>query len=236
MLRWRLVRTRRQRSWCPFALRCAHAHKGPELGNVVRTQGRNQAVVCGVVLRNPSLVCVTGYCAHREYPAPSGALRLADHERPCGGARHQGAPSTIRCIETTPRPVRLVRICSVREHPAPSGALRYARMLRVDRCGVPRQGASSTIRCICALAPEEQVVVLCPSARGAEADRHRDGAACGYAVSAPGVSFCREVRTQGRNQAVVCGVVLRYSVPCVRNRELRAKGALSAIGCIEAGP
>ena len=44
------------------------------------------------------------------------------------------------------------------------------------------------------------------------------------------------VRTQGRNQAVVCGVVLRNSVPCVRNRELRAKGASSAIGCIEAGP
>ena len=44
------------------------------------------------------------------------------------------------------------------------------------------------------------------------------------------------VRAQGRNQAVVCGVVLRNSVPCVRNRELRAKGAPSAIGCIEAGP
>ena len=36
-------------------VRCAH--KGPELGNVVRTQGRNQAVVCGVVLRN-SVPCV----------------------------------------------------------------------------------------------------------------------------------------------------------------------------------
>ena len=55
VLRWRLVRTRRQRSWCPFALRCAH--KGLELGNVVRTQGRNQAVVCGVVLRY-SVPCV----------------------------------------------------------------------------------------------------------------------------------------------------------------------------------
>ena len=44
------------------------------------------------------------------------------------------------------------------------------------------------------------------------------------------------VRTQGRNQAVVCGVVLRNSIPCVRNRELRAKGAPSATRCIEAGP
>ena len=45
------------------------------------------------------------------------------------------------------------------------------------------------------------------------------------------------VRTQGRNQAVVCGVVLRSSVPCVCNRVLRAKGASSTIRCIEAsGP
>ena len=32
------------------AVRCAH--KGPELGNAVRTQGRNQAVVRDAVLRN----------------------------------------------------------------------------------------------------------------------------------------------------------------------------------------
>ena len=39
----------------PSAVRCAH--KGPEIGNAVRTQGRNQAVVCDVVLRN-SVPCV----------------------------------------------------------------------------------------------------------------------------------------------------------------------------------
>ena len=50
----------------PFALRCAH--KGPELGNIVRTQGRNQAVVCGVVLRN-SVPCVR----NRELCAKGGA-------------------------------------------------------------------------------------------------------------------------------------------------------------------
>ena len=59
----------------PSAARCAH--KELELGNVVRTQGRDQAVVCGVVLRN-SVPCVrnTGKCApkkntprrHRAYP------------------------------------------------------------------------------------------------------------------------------------------------------------------------
>ena len=51
-----------------------------------------------------------------------------------------------------------------------------------------------------------------------------------------GLELGNVVRTQGRNQAVVRGVVLRNSVPCVRNRELRAKGAPSAIGCIETGP
>lgn len=39
----------------PSAVRCAH--KGSELGNIVRTQGWNQAVVCGVVLRK-SVPCV----------------------------------------------------------------------------------------------------------------------------------------------------------------------------------
>ena len=39
----------------PSAVKCAH--KGPELGNAVRTHGRNQAVLCDVVLRN-SVPCV----------------------------------------------------------------------------------------------------------------------------------------------------------------------------------
>ena len=58
----------------PSAVRCAH--KGPELGNAVRTQGRNQAVVCGVVLRN-SVPCVRNRELHAKggHPAPSGALR-----------------------------------------------------------------------------------------------------------------------------------------------------------------
>ena len=58
----------------PSAVRCAH--KGPELGNAVRTQGRNQAVVCNVVLCN-SVPCVRNreLCAKGGRPAPSGALR-----------------------------------------------------------------------------------------------------------------------------------------------------------------
>ena len=85
----------------------------------------------------------------------------------------QGAPSTIRCIETARRPVPGAGRCPVREHPAPSGALRRnsivessivdlhqvrehpapsgalrpcaARPLAGSTSG---QGAPSTIRCI----------------------------------------------------------------------------------------
>ena len=73
MLRWRLARGRRQRpSGSLSAVRCAH--KGPDLGNVVRTQGRDQAVVCGVVLCN-SVPCVRNrdLPAKEEPPAPPGA-------------------------------------------------------------------------------------------------------------------------------------------------------------------
>ena len=189
------MRTRRQRSWCPFALRCAH--KGPELGNVVRTQGRNQAVVCGVVLRY-SVPCVR----NREL-------------------RAKGASSAIRRIETRKRKRRYQACC-------------------------PRQGAPSTIRCI-------EARSCCPGASWAwcQGGRSPVGAAVAPRAGTPsallrspstvksahkGPELGNVVRTQGRNQAVVCGVVLRNSVPCVRNRELRAKGASSATRCIEAGP
>ena len=55
------------------AVRCAH--KGPEIGNAVRTQGRDQAVVRDAVLRN-SVPCVrnTGNRAPRKSPpAPPDA-------------------------------------------------------------------------------------------------------------------------------------------------------------------
>ena len=172
------------------------------------------AVLCCVI---PFLVCVTGNCALREHPAPSGALRPLEQLECLVVDRGGRETSAIRCIETTrpscmsPNPVR-----PVREHPAPSGALRHARMLRVDRCGVPRQGASSTIRCICALAPEEQVVVLCPSARVAEADRHRGGAACGCGISISPVSFCSVVRTQGARIRQRCSHTRAELSRCVR--------------------
>ena len=97
----------------------------------------------------------------REHPAPSGALRH-EHQRSCAGVdRRQGAPSTIRCIETllvdatitrsyvrqgAPSTIRCIETYSetssrrarnsVREHPAPSGALRrikiVTRVLHVD--------------------------------------------------------------------------------------------------------
>ena len=107
----------------PSAVRCAH--KGPELGNAVRTQGRNQAVVCGVVLRN-SVPCVRNRELHAKggHPAPSGALRPASRPSRCPQvAVCQGAPSTIRCIKT-------------------------AVGVGIRRPGARRQGAPSTIRCI----------------------------------------------------------------------------------------
>ena len=59
----------------PSAVRCAH--KGPELGNAVRTQGRDQAVVRGVVLRN-SVPCVrnTGTCAPKKNPPPGATMLI----------------------------------------------------------------------------------------------------------------------------------------------------------------
>ena len=203
-----------------FAQKCAR--KGPELGNVVRTQGRNQAVVCGAVLRN-SVPCVR----NREL-------------------RPKGAPSTIRCIETCPgcRPGRTR--CRVRRYLAPSGASRLVIGRLVVRIQ-PQSGGT-----------QRHQVYLRPCSRGA--GRGPLPKCQGYGptdtvvapradapsvlIRPPSVVRCAHkgpelgnvVRTQGRNQAVVCGVVLRNSVPCVRNRELRAKGAPSTIGCIEAGP
>ena len=116
----------------------------------------------------------------------------------------------------------------VREHPAPSGALRHGEDGHEGHVA-GGQGAPSTIRCVQYLVPEGRVVVLGPSAKG------REPAGAAVAPSAAlrllsavrcahkGPELGNAVRTQGRDQAVVCGVVLRNSVPCVRNRELRAK-------------
>ena len=67
--------------------------------------------------------------------------------------RGQGAPSTIRCIETGNKPRTRAQVLSrVGEHPAPSGALR----LLIGAVAMFRgfgQGAPSTIRCIETLSP-----------------------------------------------------------------------------------
>ena len=86
----------------PSAVRCAH--KGPELGNAVRTQGRDQAVVCGVVLRN-SVPCVrnTGNCAPKKNtPRRHRAHPIRD---PRPWVRARPAPilcrrSTLRCYDS----------------------------------------------------------------------------------------------------------------------------------------
>ena len=66
------------------AVRCAH--KGPELGNAVRTQGRDQAVVCGVVLRN-SVPCVRNrdLRAKEEHPLPCWWSRVVRGWASCCG-------------------------------------------------------------------------------------------------------------------------------------------------------
>lgn len=152
----------------------------------------------------------------REHPAPSGALRpggaephqiyvipVREHLAPSGALRHLAdADLSIVVVE-------------VRGHRAPSGALRRGELF-TDSGFAQRQGAPSTVRCICALAPEEQVVVLCPSARVAEADRHRGGAACGCGISISPVSFCSVVRTQGARIRQRCSHTRAELSRCVR--------------------
>ena len=61
----------------------------------------------------------------REHPAPSGALRPCNLTLTHVNRTHrQGAPSTIRCIETIRSRPESRTVPRVREHPAPSGALR----------------------------------------------------------------------------------------------------------------
>ena len=146
------------------------------------------------------------YCV-RGRPAQSGALRLRNEVgRDLRGDVGQGAPSTIRCIETAHTHSRLSRAAG--------------------------QGAPSTIRCVQYLVPEGRVVVLGPSAKGwrpagaAVAPRAGAPSAALRLLSAvrcahKGPELGNAVGTQGRNQAVVRGVVLRNSILCVRNRDLR---------------
>ena len=95
----------------------------------------------------------------------------------------------------------------VRGRPAPSGALRRGRVAR-ERLGHGARGRRSTS---IAVAPRT----------GAPSALLRSSSAVRCAHKGPELG--NAVRTQGRNQAVVCDVVLRKSVPCVRNRELRVK-------------
>ena len=150
------------------------------------------------------------------YPAPSGALRPDSHCAGCGRdslLREHPAPSgALRPGGAEPHQIYVI---PVREHLAPSGALRRGELF-TDSGFAQRQGAPSTVRCICALAPEEQVVVLCPSARVAEADRHRGGAACGCGISISPVSFCSVVRTQGARIRQRCSHTRAELSRCVR--------------------
>ena len=133
----------------------------------------------------------------------------------------QGAPSTIRCIETLPtEPAPRRQPGPVREHPAPSGALRPGRVAR-ERLGHGARGGRPTS---IAMAPRADAPSVLLRALSAVRCAHK------------GPELGNVVRTQGRNQAVVCGAVLRNSVPCVRNRELRPKGACGTIRCIETCP
>ena len=154
-------------------------------------------------------------------------------EPPTGTGPRQGAPSTIRCIKT-PLLERGHRLGEheVREHPAPPGALR----LVVDK-EIPRPSANAVRE---HPAPSGAFKTLFQKARSwSSAQVPRGGSlpvlrwrlAPSAALRLPSAVRCAHkgpelgnaVGTQGRDQAVVCDVVLRNSVPCVRNRELRAK-------------
>ena len=69
----------------------------------------------------------------REHPAPSGALRpVASGSSDDPLLDCQGAPSTIRCIETQNTGYQGRFGGVVREHPAPSGAWRHSDRVRAD--------------------------------------------------------------------------------------------------------
>ena len=112
-------------------------------------QGAPSAIRCIETLRarqHPD----SRYSRVRGHPASSGALRPPT----CAARRRltppgQGAPSTIRCIETLrARQHPDSRYSRVRGHPASSGALRPPTCAARRRLTPPGQGAPSTIRCI----------------------------------------------------------------------------------------
>ena len=134
----------------PGALRQANRillHRGLEV--------RERPAPSGALRRRARARTACTWCGVREHPAPSGALRPVDvaghvrpaapvreHPAPSGALRHavggalallrrgQGAPITIRCIETsTGRCGPASSSSPVRGHPAPSGASRHSRII-----------------------------------------------------------------------------------------------------------
>ena len=151
----------------------------------------------------------------REHPAPSGALRPREREQLRLRVHSQGAPSTIRCIETVrPAPGELAR-WQVREHPAPSGALRRIRA-----------GGASPLGLMSGSTQHHQVRSrLCsigagrgprPKCQGAEAERCCGGASRGRAVSGPPVPFYPVMRTQGSRIRQHCSHTRAGSSRCAR--------------------
>ena len=146
----------------------------------------------------------------REHPAPSGALR----------------PENDDVINIRPR--------MVREHPAPSGALRHEIPVvvheRLERSGSTQRHQVHSRPC--SKGAGRGPLPKCRGQRSAGAAVVPHAGAPSALLLSPSAVKCAHkgpelgnaVRTQGWNQAVVCGVVLRNFVPCVRNRELRAKG------------
>ena len=141
----------------------------------------------------------------REHPAPSGALRrpVAEHDDVLDEAG-QGAPSTIRCIETeTAFTVSLMR--TVREHPAPSGALRPPTRVR-DRYhifSVRGHPAPSG-----ALRPLEQLECLVVDRGGREASTIRCIETCNRMVAGSNPAAVREhPAPSGALRLLHCGFV-----------------------------
>ena len=139
-------------------------------------------------------------------------------------SHRQGAPSTIRCIET-PRIRRRSRsTTSVREHPAPSGALRHSPNSS-GNVNASSQGAPSTIRCI----------KTCPYFSNAREPSTRQGAP----------STIRCIKTPLRRRVGGHPRARRQGAPstirCIKTQRLRfrtstcgpCQGAPSTIRCIK---
>ena len=135
------------RQGAPSTIRCIETRGVLEVALGITHKVREHPAPSGALRRRRRTLTFHDFDGSvREHPAPSGALRPGGVGERRGGTVRQGAPSTIRCIETVERLYREGQpLHPVREHPAPSGALRRVRpiLLRLERHRVREHPAPS---------------------------------------------------------------------------------------------